>query len=216
MITLLDRVAEEEGMIPRLLQGLNTGANGKQETAFEISRRQEQAGKYIGLAVRELDNGIVEPMVEWFYRYDMEDPELTVAKANMQVKAAGFSGYQDRALRITKLQTVLAVLAAVPQGAAFSELSIERLVRMVLQSADVESSIQLTAEEKQALAVQNQPPAEEPAQPPPPNPKDEADAGKKEAEARLADARARQIQAAAAREIMAQEIAGTNVTGRPA
>lgn len=225
MLGLLDRVAEEEGMIPRLLQGLGTTGKDK-ETAFEISRRQEQAGKYIGLAVRELDNGIVEPMIEWFYRYDMEDPELTVSKANLQVKAAGFSGYQDRALRITKLQTVLGVFGAIPEGAAFGEMSLERLVRMILQSADIDTGLQKTTEEKQAeqqaaadkMAAENPPPPQElpPPPPPPPTPKDDADAAKKQSEAALATAKANQIRMESARSILAEEAAGKGNESRPA
>ena len=90
--------------------------------AFVAARQLEQAGKYIGSVVRNIDTGLIEPLVEAFYDFNMNDPNVLLGKGSYVVKALGFTSFQDRVERITKLQQNLQLILSDPDLKAQSKL----------------------------------------------------------------------------------------------
>ena len=154
MMRFLLEIGDEEVQIPRLMQGLASPLQQGKQTATETMRRSEQSVKFIGMVIRNLDNGSVEPGVGWMYSVDMEDPDLAIMGANVLVQASGFSGYQDKLLRVARIQQFIQALGAIPEGRGWLEVSIPRVVSKLRELADVESDLMKTTEEKQAEADQ--------------------------------------------------------------
>jgi hypothetical protein len=202
MINLLMQLAEEESLLPKLLQGLSESSS-RPETALEVSRRAEQAGKYIASVLRNMDEGLVEPMVEAIYEYDMLNPDLKLQKANVRIRATGHAGYQERTSRVMKLAGIINVVGKVP--GCLEQLQPRRTMDSLFKASDDDpKNYMKTMEELQAEAA---PPADQP-----PGPGEEAelalreaDTRKREAEAEHIAAKTRGEQAKTAKEILSAD-----------
>jgi hypothetical protein len=136
---------DDASMVPRLAQGF-TDPNA--QTATEISVRQAQASKYIGMIVRNLDEGIIEPMIEYLYQFNMQDPDVAVGKGNFLVQALGFSSYQNKVERVRKIQELLALALNAPTLA--QRTRIDYLYRELVKATDLDPDfVVMTAEEAQ-------------------------------------------------------------------
>jgi len=85
-IALLDKKGDEESLIPKISQGIQVE---KDATAYELSTQVDKAGKYYGMAIRNQDEGLIEPIITYFYEYNMDDPDLTEGKGDYVAKALG-------------------------------------------------------------------------------------------------------------------------------
>jgi hypothetical protein len=106
-----ERYADESSMIPKVSQGLNAKA---QITAYEISQLVENAGKYIGSVIRNFDEGIIEPLVWSFLKWNMEDPDSGAPQQDITVRALGFTSYNNRIIRVQKLMQFLGLIGQTP------------------------------------------------------------------------------------------------------
>lgn len=105
-INLYQSNANDQSMIPNIAYGAS--GNDSRTTAYEISIQTEKAGKYISEIVKNIDTNAIEPIVGFFYEWNMFDPEISnVVKGCFDVKALGFSSYQDRVVRMNKVREML-------------------------------------------------------------------------------------------------------------
>lgn len=106
------RMADNDSMIPRIAQGLEP--ENKDNTALQIAKQMAQAGKYIGALIRNLDEGLIEPIINEFLDHNMEDPEVQEGKGDYVVQALGFSSYNDKVDRIARIQQFIAFALSDP------------------------------------------------------------------------------------------------------
>ncbi len=108
LIQLMNQYIEENSMVPRIAQGLQST---KDVTAFEISQQIQGSGKYNGGVTRNLDVYLIGPMVTEYYEYDMLDPNIPFEKGHYEVKPLGFTTYQNKIVRVQKMQQFLAIVS---------------------------------------------------------------------------------------------------------
>ncbi len=113
LLSTADQYLDVVSLLSKPTQGVREG--GSQQTAFEISRRLEQSGKYTGQVIKNFDEGLVEPMITSYYDRNMDDPDLEIPKGSYIVKPLGFTSFNDRVVRITKLQAFMAMIINDPE-----------------------------------------------------------------------------------------------------
>lgn len=118
LIELMEKYGDEDGMIPKISQGMQEQTD---QTAFETAQRIAQAGKYVGSAIRNVDEGLIEPIATDFFDYNMDDPSVSKGKGNFKVKATGYAGFQDRILRVQAIQRLLGILLSNPGLTSFGK-----------------------------------------------------------------------------------------------
>lgn len=160
---------DDASMVPRIAQGY---VEKDSQTATEISVRQAQASKYMGMLIRNLDEGIIEPMIEYLYQYNMNDPEVAVGKGNFIVQALGFSAYQNKIERTRKIQELM--MLALNVAPITARVRFDYLFRELVKATDLDPDFVLMNEQEA---------------PPPPEPDPMQKAGM-EAEIRKAQAEA--------------------------
>jgi hypothetical protein len=109
LLELARVMADEESSIPRAEQGQQSG---NQQTAYELQQRLSKSGKYLGQVIRLQDDNLIEPVVEDFYRYNMLDPDVQQGKGDYAVAALGFTSFENRVLRLQKIQQLLGLVLA--------------------------------------------------------------------------------------------------------
>lgn len=150
LIEMAMQFLDQDTMIPKIQQGIQTD---QRVTAFEISQQVEKAGKYIGSVIRNQDEGLIEPIVESFYDYNMSDPTVSKGKGNYIVKALGFNSFQDRIERIGKIKQFMDLIVSNP--AFLAEARVRKLMENIAKALDIEPDEVLKSEaEKQAEAEQ--------------------------------------------------------------
>lgn len=145
-ITLLSQFSDDESMVPKVSQGVPLP--GKQpNTATEINALTTNSGRYIGMIVHHLDEGIIEPVGDAFYRWLMESPDVPdEEKLPARVTARGAKAFQDRVLRLAKLTQFLS--AAAGSEAMSAEINWQEAVLDFAQMADVDGKRLLKTDEQ--------------------------------------------------------------------
>jgi len=136
--------------LPKILQG-EVSTQGKPETAFQSNQLQINAGKYLGGVIKNIDEGIIEPMGNAFQRYNMlmrQGPE-----GNFVAKATGFSSFQNTMMRLQKLMQYITLVLSDDRLAAEGKLreTLEEIVKAMDLSPDLHLK---SAQEKQEAAEQ--------------------------------------------------------------
>lgn len=157
MINLALQFADDESNIPRIQQG-SSGAG--QETAFELSQRLEKSGKYLGSVIRNFDNGFIQPIIDAFLDFNMDDENLAIRA--YKIKANGFSSFQDRISKLTALRQALEMALAHPELS--SKVKIEEIYKDFTELLDIDvdrwmmnsNEEELKEERAQAAAQQQQ------------------------------------------------------------
>lgn len=112
LIQKFEQYADDMSLIPKISQGISTK---DAQTAYEISVQTERAGKYLGAIIKNFDKYWIEPFMTDLYEYNMRDPDAPVPKNPYTVKALGFSSFQDRMVRLSKLQQFFGMVAGAPE-----------------------------------------------------------------------------------------------------
>ena len=151
-INLMLSMADKVGQIPEIMQGL-TLPKHKTDTLGEINWLMENAGKYLGMVIRNNDEQFVEPEITDIYIYNMKNTEYDGQKVSAVVHATGFTSFQNKAQRQQKIMHLLQLILS------DDELRAEAKVRPHLEELykilDVDPDDFLkTQEEKQALQQQ--------------------------------------------------------------
>lgn len=145
LIEMAMQFLDQDTMLPKIQQGIQTD---QKVTAFEISQQVEKAGKYIGSVIRNQDEGLIEPIVEAFYDYNMSDPTVSKGKGNYIVKALGFNSFQDRIERIGKITQFMNLIVSNPVFLA--EARVRKLMENIAKALDMEPDEVLKSEEEKA------------------------------------------------------------------
>jgi hypothetical protein len=153
-----DRFADEFSQIPKVTQGINSK---KQITAYEISQQVENAGKYIGGIVRNIDEYLLEPMLNKFLKVILEQSGDNIPPEIFQLKTLGFKTFQNRVLRLQKLQQLLN-LANIPSMA--EHIKLKELLRQLAQGYDIDTEKFIKTDEELAAEQQAQAQAQQQAQ----------------------------------------------------
>ena len=132
---LEERYVDEASMLPKILQGAVADKKAP-DTAFELNQLQTNAGKYMGGVIRNLDEGLIEPVIESFYEYIMQDPEYQGRKGDFTVEACGFTSFQDRVVRRNSMMQFLQMALQSPEIAA--ETKLRGMIEEVAKSLDLD------------------------------------------------------------------------------
>ncbi len=165
---LAEKYADMDSMIPKLVQGFDV--DEPQMRATVALQQVEKAGYFMGLCIRNVDEGLIEPAVEWDYDWNMNDPTVVKGKGNYIVRALGFVSYKDKVERITKLERGLALALSSPDVAAWAkiryfwteivkalELEVDEAVKSVEEhDADMQAQAQVAQQAAQLAAGKEQ------------------------------------------------------------
>jgi hypothetical protein len=155
-ISYFERKGDEESMIPRIMQG-EVASKQKPDTLGELQMLFENAGKYLGGVIKQIDEGLIEPIVRDFYEYNMADPDIQRGKGNFIAKALGFTSFQNKVARVIQLEKALQY--ALMDERLSNETSLRRLLEEIYKALDVDADIAFKkpeekAEEAEAMAAQ--------------------------------------------------------------
>jgi hypothetical protein len=143
--------AETDTLVPRISQGMPSG--GK-TTAYEIQQQVAASSKYIGAVVRRFDECLIEPIVSWFYNYNMRDPD-NQGKGNFAVQAQGFAAYQDRLLQFDQLMKLTQIFMGNPMMAVNTNIRAIQEKMAIALDQDPSVILRTEAEAQQALQAMN-------------------------------------------------------------
>lgn len=153
-INLMERYADEASQIPKILQG-EVVERRRADTAWEMNQLQQNAGKYIGGVIRNDDEGLVEPIVNDVYHYNMRNPEVKRGKGNYIAKALGFTSYQTKVERQQKLLQFLNIMMNDQQGILLREVKTREMAEEIAKGFDLDpEQILKSIEEKQREAME--------------------------------------------------------------
>jgi len=183
---------DEESLVPKIAQGQATAGN---RTAYELSTMMEKAGKYVGAAIRNLDESTIEPGIQYVYEYNMDDPNVQVGKGNFVVNALGFTSFTDRVVRVSKIMQFISLLMSNPMLASYGKWS--WIITEIAKSLDMDPDQALKSEQErqeeaqaaaEAQAQMQQAQQQAQAQPPPPEPPNPLEIAKTESDVKAKEA----------------------------
>lgn len=108
-ISLMMQLKDDVSMIPTIMQGFVLPKQ-KSDTAYEMRQLTENAGKYIGQAIRNYDEQQLEPKIQDIYDYNMIYGDDEACKVNCKVKANGFTSFQNKEMRGMRMRDLLAMV----------------------------------------------------------------------------------------------------------
>lgn len=153
-IALYERYGDDASQMPKIMQGATLDKR-KPDTFSEMNMLMQNAGKYVGGVIKNLDEGTLEPVAQDFFDYNMEDPDIERGKGNFIAKSLGFSSYQERVVRLNKIMQAMNIAMATPEMA--KEVKMGDILKIVYDALDVDSakvlkSAKEKAEELEAMA----------------------------------------------------------------
>lgn len=151
LFDIVDKFIDEDSMIPKIQQGIVV--RGK-ETAYEVSQRLEKGSKYIGAIIRNIDEGLIEPIVGRFYAENMEDPAIEEGKGDYVVTPLGFSSFQDRVARMTKVQQFLALCLS--DDGLKAEANLRGFLEELAKMSDVDPDQFLKSDEQKKAEIERE------------------------------------------------------------
>ena len=143
LLGLVQKFLDDDSMVPRIAQGIREPGD---QTAAEAAMRNTAASKYIGMAIRNLDQGLIEPAIRKIYDYDMADPAVQVGKGNYIVQALGFTSFQNKTERIKNLQMLLAM--ALQNDAFLADTNTREIRSEISKALDCDPDQFLLSEKK--------------------------------------------------------------------
>lgn len=150
LLKVVREFLDDDSMVPKITQGIREPGD---QTAAEASMRQAAASKYIGMAIRNLDEGIIEPLVTDFYRYNMDDPDIQVGKGNYIVQALGFTSFMNKTTRVQMLQNVLNLILS--NDALIAESKVRFYLEEIIKSLEADPDQGLKSDEDKQMESRN-------------------------------------------------------------
>lgn len=108
----LKQLEDEASMIPRISTGMSP--KNDSATAYEIGQRVERSVVYIGMVIRNLDEGLVEPMVQRVIDRFSRDPDFEGPRGDFLIEAQGFAGFEARTNKIAAIYKMLELAMSDP------------------------------------------------------------------------------------------------------
>lgn len=152
LIGIFERYADEASQLPKIMQGV-THDKQRPDTLGELNMLQANAGKYLGGVIKNFDEGLIEPVITDFYKYNMADPEITKGKGNYIAKPLGFTSFQNQVVRLQKLMQGLNLVMS--SEILLAETKVREVLEEIWKAFDIDTGqVMKTPEEKQAEAQQ--------------------------------------------------------------
>jgi len=151
--SLIQALSDENSNVPKLITGISPPGQGG-NTAFEFDQKLQQAGKYLGAVIRNVDEGQTEPIVEAFYNFNMMKPGDETAKGDFTINATGFSSFQNRIIRNLNLQKVLQIVLSNP--ALLMETKLRPHLEEIYESLDLDTNQFLKTDQEKQADIQSQ------------------------------------------------------------
>lgn len=147
-IGLFERYGDEASQLPKILQGA-VHDKQKSDTATEMNMLQANAGKYIGGVLKNFDEMLIEPIVDDFHDYNMENPDTTTGQGNFVAEALGFSSFNDKIVRVNNLMKFITLVLSSEQ--LMSDVKFRQLSEEIAKALDLDpEQIMKSMEEKTA------------------------------------------------------------------
>lgn len=109
-IGLADRWKDLVSNLPEMLQGFVLPKH-KADTAYEMRQLMDNAGKYLGQVMRNIDEMFIEPETYDLYEYNMMDPTFdSNAKGIFRPIAGGFIAFKRKILIVQEIERLLALV----------------------------------------------------------------------------------------------------------
>lgn len=138
-ISMYQRQANDQSMIPDIAHGIQADTK---TTAYEISLQNEKAGKYISEIVKNVDRNAIEPIVYFFYQWNMMDPDVTnECKGCYDIHPLGFASYQDRASKLNKIMQIMQI--AMQSEPLMSMVNLKALLHDAIAANDADPEVYL-------------------------------------------------------------------------
>jgi hypothetical protein len=145
---MFERYADDSSMLPKIVQGATLDKR-KPDTFSEMNMLQQNAGKYTGGVIKNLDEGTIENWCNDFFSYNMDDPANQQGKGNFIAQALGYSSYQDRIVRVNKILQALQLVGGNPEFS--KECQLDKMLFEAFKALDIDTgSFIKTEEQKQA------------------------------------------------------------------
>ncbi len=154
-IALMERFCDEVTLLPRIMQG-TVAEKQKPDTLGELSILQNNAGKYLGGVLKNHDEGLVEPKINAFLRYNMMDPNQQKGKGDFCAKSIGFGTYQNRIVRMQKNMQALSLALMDPETK--KEIKFRPLLETSFSAMDLDTTKILKTDDekkKESQAMQD-------------------------------------------------------------
>ena len=152
-IELFRQLLDEVSQVPKISQGLSPIGQAP-DTAYEVSKLAEASGKYIGNITMNVDNGLIEPLVMDYLRWNMMQGGAE-GQGAYTVQALGFSSFQDQVLQTQRLVQFFGLAMSNP--VALQELKVRDILVRIAKSMRLDpDEVLLTVQEKQAAQQQQQ------------------------------------------------------------
>jgi hypothetical protein len=149
LLTIAKQHADEESLIPRIMQG-DLAPKKKPDTLGEINLLFQNAGKYMGQVVKNIDEDYLEPVVEDFYDYNMNNPEFQGIQGDYTVHALGFNSFQSKVIKMQSLKSFLEIIML--NEMLTSEAKLRPILEEIAKALDLDpDQVLYTEEEKQDM-----------------------------------------------------------------
>lgn len=159
-ISLMMQIKDDVSMIPTILQGF-TLPKQKPDTLGEMQMLTQNAGKYMGQAIRNNDEFFIEPEITDIYEYNMLYDEDESIKCSCRVNANGFTSFQNKEVRGARMQQVLSLVMA--SEYLLTEVKIKPHLDILYEAMDEDPDKYLLSEEEKQERSEAQAEAEQEA-----------------------------------------------------
>lgn len=150
--------ADEESMIPRIMQG-DVAEKKKPDTLGEINLLFQNAGKYMGQVVKNIDEDYLEPIIEDFYDYNMMNPDFQPLHGDFTVHALGFNSFQSKVVKMQALRSFLEILMV--HELLMQEAKLRPILEEMGKALDLDADQYLYSDEEKAQMAELQKAAQE-------------------------------------------------------
>lgn len=152
-IELMQKFSDDVSMIPTIMQGF-TLPKHQPDTAYEMRQLTENAGKYIGQAIRNNDEMFIEPEINDIYIYNMlYDPDES-CKVNCKVVANGFTSFQNKEIRGERMKMALAMF--VSNEILLPYVKVKPHLDVIYESMDEDPEKFIKSDEEREVEAQQQ------------------------------------------------------------
>ena len=159
-ISLMMQLKDDVSMIPTILQGFNLPKH-QPDTAYEMRQLTENAGKYIGQAIRNNDEMFIEPELNDIYDYNMLYDNDESIKCSCKVNANGFTSFQNKEIRGARMQQVLGMILS--SEYLLPEVKIRPHLDVIYEAMDEDPEKYLLSEEEKQERMEAEAMAQEQA-----------------------------------------------------
>lgn len=151
-IQLMMSLKDDVSMIPTIMQGFNLEKHAP-DTAYEMSKLEANAGKYIGQGIRNNDEQFIEPEIWDLYEYNMLYGEDESCKVNCKISANGFTSFQDKEVRGERMKQALGLF--VSSEILFPYVKVRPHLDVIYESMDEDPEKFINTEEEMKAESQS-------------------------------------------------------------